>query len=648
MKSTREPREEIARLRERLAEAEETLRAIRAGEVDAVIVNGPKGDQIFTLEAAERPYRMLVEEMQQGALTMGPDGTILYCNRALASMLRVEREKLIFTSIFNALSDWDRSAFEALVREGMSGAMVRDEFTLVASDGTQVPVFISANLLPNEEVSTLCLVVNDLTMRKQQEAMKAAKEASEQANRAKDQFLAALSHELRTPLTPVLLAATELVKRGELSPDVRDEVEMIRRNIELESRLIDDLLDLTRVSRGKMELTLRPTDAHQMIRSALSICEPDVRTKQQQVTLALNARACVVKGDPARLHQIYWNLVKNAVKFTPVGGRIVVRSHCDDRGWLVTEVVDSGIGIDNEVLPKLFNAFEQGDPSVTRRFGGLGMGLSISKALVDLHGGIIAARSEGKNKGATFTVAFPTVQAEASEVIGGRPTPNLARLGPLRVLLVEDHPDTARSMSRLLRELGYRVKTATSVGEAITAAEGEEIDLLISDVGLPDGTGHDVVRHLRETRGAIKAIALSGYGMELDIRRSLEAGFMTHLVKPIKFDELQQAIARLVHGGKPKPPTGVAAEGDGRGQTRVERGADGRRVLHILPDQIPSDGNGHGNGNRDVSGNRDGSGSGDGNDNGDGRSAGRRSGENGFKRAPGLSGGDHDTPSFLH
>jgi len=229
------------------------------------------------------------------------------------------------------------------------------------------------------------------------------------------------------------------------------------------------------------------------------------------------------------------------VKFTPVGGRISIRSYCDERGWVLTEIRDSGIGIDSDVLPKLFNAFEQGDPSVTRRFGGLGMGLSISKALVDLHGGSISVQSAGRNKGATFTVAFPTVLEPA---IGstGRPTPHLSKVGPLRVMLVEDHPDTARSMSRLLRELGYRVKTATSVGEAVKLSDEDEFDVLVSDVGLPDGTGHDVVRHVRATRGPIHAVALSGYGMEMGVKRSLDAGFSAHLTKPINVQELQQTI----------------------------------------------------------------------------------------------------------
>jgi PAS domain S-box-containing protein len=320
-KSKKELEAECERLRERLEEAEQTLRAIHDGEVDAVLVNTREGgEQIFTLESAERPYRLLVEEMQEGALTISVDGTILYCNRYFAELLRRPRERVIFCSLFHFVEPPERPRLHALVRKGAT-EIAQGEFAAITDDGTRVPVFIASNPLPTSDLPSICLVVTDLSMRKEQERLSAAKEASEEANRQKDQFLAALSHELRTPLTPVLLASTDLINRHDVPPQVRTELEMIRRNIELEARLIDDLLDLTRISRGKMQLSMQETDAHAMLHSALAICRSDIEAKQQQVSLQFEARRCHVKGDPARLHQVYWNLIKNAVKFTPPGGR---------------------------------------------------------------------------------------------------------------------------------------------------------------------------------------------------------------------------------------------------------------------------------------------------------------------------------------
>ena len=570
-KSKKELEAECERLRERLDEAEQTLRAIHAGEVDAVLVNTREGEQIFTLESAERPYRLLVEEMQQGALTVSADGTILYCNRFFAELLRRPRERVIFCSLFHFVDPLERPRLHALIHRGAT-EISQGEFAVTADDGTHVPVFIASNPLPTSDVPSICLVVTDLTMRKEQERLSAAKEASEQANRAKDQFLAALSHELRTPLTPVLLSSTDLINRLDVPPQVRSELEMIRRNIELEARLIDDLLDLTRISRGKMQLSMQENDAHALIRSALAICQADIDAKQQSVSLQFEARRCHVKGDPARLHQVYWNLIKNAVKFTPNGGEIIIHTYCDARENLIVEVTDSGIGIDPANLPKLFNAFEQGDPTIPRRFGGLGLGLAISKVLVDLQGGTLTARSDGRDRGATFTLAMPTIDPTHAPAAADGQSAVVDLAIRLRILLVEDHADTARSLARLLREMGHSVVVAANVQDAIRATEDDTHDLVISDLGLPDGTGHDLVRRLRNSR-PVKAIAVSGYGMESDVARSYEAGFLAHLTKPIKFNDLAAAIARVFRDGAPSPD-GPGSRGP---QNRSSSNGDGEQ-----------------------------------------------------------------------
>lgn len=374
--------------------------------------------------------------------------------------------------------------------------------------------------------------------------LKKAKEEAENASQAKDRFLAVLSHELRTPLTPVLMIASALCEDQQLPEAVREDMRTIRRNIELEARIIDDLLDLTRITRGKVELHLETVDAHKAVHAALEMCQPEIESKGLEVSLALRARNRHLWADPARIQQIIVNLISNAVKFTPEHGRIGVVTSNDDDGKLVIEISDTGIGIEPEILPKLFKAFEQGEQSVTRKFGGLGLGLAICHALVAMHRGALAAASAGKGKGATFTLRFDSLPAP----VKGPPDPqgggSKQPRKPLRILYVEDHDDTCEVMSRMLRGFGYTVTCAGSVKAALHQVETEEFDLLISDIGLPDGSGLDVMRYVK-SRQKLKGIALSGFGMEEDVRRSREAGFVQHLTKPVNFQKLGAVIEQI-------------------------------------------------------------------------------------------------------
>ena len=314
-----------------------------------------------------------------------------------------------------------------------------------------------------------------------------------------------LSHELRTPLMPVLATVDMLRRQSRLPPDVVASLETIHRNVQMEARIIDDLLDLTRIARGKVELRVQPIDAHAALRHALEVCQEQVEGKQIEVNLHLWARQHHVNADPTRLQQVFWNLIGNAVKFTPQGGRIKLRSINDGQRRLVVEVTDTGIGIDADMLPRLFNAFEQGERTVTRRFGGLGLGLAISKSLMEMQGGTLGASSAGSGKGATFTLALPTVSAPMTDP-RGPDHPRKPKRGPLRLLLVEDHEDTLRVMVRLLRAYGYTVSSAASVQDAVKLADSEKFDLLISDLGLPDGSGLDLVRHLKSETVLIRSI----------------------------------------------------------------------------------------------------------------------------------------------
>jgi PAS domain S-box-containing protein len=378
-------------------------------------------------------------------------------------------------------------------------------------------------------------------------AERAARADVERASRVKDDFLAALSHELRTPLTPVLLTVSSLESQASLSAQAREDVQNIRRHVELEARLIDDLLDLTRIARGKIKYDFRNVDLHQLIHSALGICCTDGRLS---VEYDLSARRHHVHGDPARLQQIFWNLLNNSWKFTGPGGKLIVRSADVGEDKVSVEVSDSGAGIDPELLPRVFDAFEQGDAIRARKFGGLGLGLAICKALVQAHGGAIRAHSDGPGSGCTFAVELPTVAA-VEQPEPARPPQSIApveRGTELRLLLVEDHPATLSVMTKLLRQMGHQVVGAASVAEGLAAAGKGPYDLLISDLGLPDGTGHDLMQQLRKMYD-LKGIALSGYGMDDDITRSLESGFAEHVVKPVDFQRLQAVIARVTANG---------------------------------------------------------------------------------------------------
>jgi signal transduction histidine kinase len=400
----------------------------------------------------------------------------------------------------------------------------------------------------NPAVKRALREAQDRSARRQAERdVREARDLAEAANRAKDHFLAVLSHELRTPLTPVLTAIQTMEADPNLAVEFREPVQMIRRNVQLEVKLIDDLLDLTRVSRGKLELNLQPTEAHESIRQVISICSSDLRGKRLSITTDLSAKQCTVRADPARLQQILWNLLKNAVKFTPEGGSISVTTRDDPAGQFEASVSDTGIGIDPEILPKVFDAFEQGGKGITRQFGGLGLGLAISRALAEQHGGRLFATSEGLGKGSTFFLRLPivAVDAGASNTVLPQTKANRDALNDCRILLVDDHLDTARAMGRLLKRWGCDVQTADSVASALKAADALKFDVLISDIGLPDGSGLDLIRQLK-ARYPVKGIAVSGFGMEEDLTSSRSAGFSEHLVKPVDLGQLEVTLRKVL------------------------------------------------------------------------------------------------------
>lgn len=399
------------------------------------------------------------------------------------------------------------------------------------------------------ELRRVGIIFSDITTRKNLERQReillaqeaALRREAEGAARAKDRFLAALSHELRTPLSPVLMAAAAMDNHPDLPITLREKLAMIRRNIELEVRLIDDLLDLNRVTSGKMRLQMQPTHVHAALTLAFQTCDWEISTKKLNLRVDLQAENDVANADPVRLQQVFWNVLRNAAKFTPQGGDIFVRSE-NVGGRVRVEVRDSGIGIAPEFLPKVFDAFEQGEAKITHQFGGLGLGLAICDSIVKMHGGTIRAQSDGLGSGATFTVDLPTTADR--EVVLTRRSDNSHADVHLRVLLVEDHQDSREMLADMLGALNCEVKTAGTIAAALQLAAADRFDILVSDLGLPDGSGWDLMKQLRD-RHAMKGIALSGYGMEEDQQRSREAGFCDHVVKPVDPIELIAVLHRV-------------------------------------------------------------------------------------------------------
>jgi PAS domain S-box-containing protein len=368
------------------------------------------------------------------------------------------------------------------------------------------------------------------------------------ASRAKDDFLATLSHELRTPLNPILLIASEAANNPKLPPAVRTDFELVRKNVELEARLIDDLLDLTRVTRGKILLEKRLLDVRAVLTDAIANVQEEINQRDITLNVKFGETKHAVHADGMRLQQVFWNLLKNAVKFTPPRGQITVETELREDKMVLIRITDTGIGMNQEELGRIFNAFSQGDHAngSSHRFGGLGLGLAISQKLVELHSGKINAHSEGRDKGASFIIELPL--ASPAEINGNGNMPNrqtdtshINHAKGLRILLVEDHEPTRTVLAQLLARRSYEVVTAASLAEARTLAGKQSFNLLISDIGLPDGSGYDLMAEMGKN-SSVRGIALTGYGMEQDLARSQNAGFIAHLTKPIRIQSLETAL----------------------------------------------------------------------------------------------------------
>ena len=503
------------------------------------------------IRRSEERLRAILDNSPAAIFLKDRDGRYLLINR--------QGERLLGAAPGAAVGKTDRDFLPAEVAEALTahdrqvlatGRPLECEEVLPQADGPHTFIVLKSPVRdPIDADVAVCGIATDITDRQRiQGELRRAKEEAEEASRARDQFLAMLSHELRTPLSPVLLAITGLCDDPSLPAELATTLELVRRNVELEARLIDDLLDVVRISRGKLPLRPETVDAHRLIRHALEICRGELDAAGLHLELDLGAARHHVAADPARLEQVVWNLVKNAVKFTPAGGAVAVRTRDGAGGTLVVAVSDTGVGIDPDALSRIFEPFEQAGAAPAQRAGGLGLGLAICRAVVAAHGGRLTATSAGAGRGSTFTVELATVDAPAR---GPAMTAAIPAAPPAEqaVLLVEDHEDTLRVMDRVLRHHGYRVTAATSLAAAEQAALGAAFDVLVCDLLLPDGSGLDLPRRLGP-RCPPRAVAISGYGTDRDLQASRHAGFHAHLTKPVDLATLLGALR------PPEAPTG--------------------------------------------------------------------------------------------
>ena len=451
--------------------------------------------------------------------------------------------------VFHILNEQTRVPVENPVQKVIAQGVIvglANHTLLIKRDGGEVPIDDSGAPIRDADgkIRGVVLVFRDFSEHRQNEReLREAKHAAETANKAKDQFLAMLSHELRTPLTPVLATLNLWEASEDVPKSMHGDVQMLRRSIELEARIIDDLLDLTRIARGILSFSPEETDVHALLEFLVGLSRSEIDAKQLYATLNLNAAKHHVYTDAARLQQVIWNILRNAIKFTQTGG-ITISTSNDADGRIDVSVRDTGIGMTQETIDRLFVPFEQADRSQAKRYGGLGLGMAISRALVELLDGTLTAVSAGVDRGSIFTVSFPTIEAATPS---GEPQPvSKVEHGKVKILLIEDHVETAKALVKLLKNRGFKIESVGTVAAGLEAAESRSYDLLICDLGLPDATGFDFVEKVRAKNDRTPAIALTGFGMQQDIERAESAGFDAHLTKPVNLQKLEATIWRLV------------------------------------------------------------------------------------------------------
>ena len=511
------------------------------------------------LRLSEEKFRSIHQETPSGVGLFDDTLVLSEANPALCDLLGQPRERLIGARLQDCLGA-DPATLDQIASALQTSGAWRGELTATRADGEKLDVEAAVSTL---RVSGLHLIVaTDISARRRLEVERVrllegerlAREDAERANQIKDDFLATLSHELRNPLNSIVGWANVL-QRVAAPPQVNEGLAAILRNAHVQAQLINDLLDLARITSGKMAVTIGTVDWRAIIESSLKAFERDIDTKQLAIDLDCGDSPVRVLADESRLQQIIWNMLSNAIKFSFAGGRIGITLEQDEEYAFMT-VSDAGVGIDPELLPHIFERFRQGDSSTRRSHGGLGIGLAIVSYLLGLQQGDIKAHSDGKMKGATFVVRLPRADGHRVPAApSGTPDATASDdLSGLDLLIVDDNPDATRIMERILRDAGAQVRAVNSAAEALEAISARIPDVLISDIGMPDMDGYDLIRHLRgagHSGASLPAIAVTALAREHDHDEALAAGYQRHLTKPFRTHELIRAVMEL--GGTTEP-----------------------------------------------------------------------------------------------
>ncbi len=528
-------------LRNRLEEAEGALRALRAGEVDAVVVDA-ESECIYTLEVPDRTYRLLIEQMPHAAATLTEEGAIIHGNRRFCALLDRPPHALIGKPLQSFVDPARRAALEQQLKQCLA-APVTVEVELQPPSGLSLPPLHLGLTALEEGARGTCLLLEDLTQQRYVQELERTQEALRAADRMKDEFLATLAHELRSPLAPIR-NALEILKLDDSSPATREMSRgILERQVQLMSRLLEDLLDVSRISRKKLELRKQRVSLESVLDAALETSRPVMEAAGHKLAVRLPPDPVFVEADPVRLAQVFANLLNNAAKYTTDSGRTWL-GVAREGGEAVVSVKDSGIGIAADMLPHLFEIFSQAEPALERSQGGLGIGLSLAKGIVDLHGGTIEARSGGLGRGSEFIVRLP-LAAEPAEPSSPPKQDEQSTVTGLRILIVDDNRDSAESMAWVFARMSNDVNTAYDGHQAVQLAEEWRPDVVLLDLGMPHLNGYEACRRIRaQPWGAdMCLVALTGWGQAEDRRRTEEAGFDHHMVKPVDPAHLLRMLA---------------------------------------------------------------------------------------------------------
>ena len=517
-------------------------------------------------------FQILVEGSPDAVILVDFQGKMTFANTKAVEIFAYPREELIGLQVDELIPGGFKESHRGLMKEFMMASFSKElgkgnYLSGRRKDGSEVPLEIKLTSVHTEGSKFILATLVDITERIEIEQERvhllksenAARLAAEKANLIKDEFLAMLSHELRTPLTTIL-SWTQLLRIGKLDADkAKRGIEILEQSARAQGQLIDDLLDISRIQAGKLYLNMQAVDPGKVIASAIDSIRSLAASKSVQIETELDPSIKTIFADPVRLQQIIWNLITNAIKFSPQGGRIWIKldriqSHGGEQFCI--QVRDNGKGITPDFLPIIFERFTQVDCTTTRAYGGLGLGLAIVRKLVEMHGGTVSVESPGEGKGATFSISLPvkssskmiTAEAEAEAEAEAAAEAEVSLKG-LRVLVVEDDPSAREIFSILLQSFGAEVNTAASARECLAIIEGIKPDVLVSDIGMPIEDGYSLIRKIRALKSEVRqvpALALTAYAGQEDIQRVHLAGFQSHVAKPVDAKKLALAIARLI------------------------------------------------------------------------------------------------------